>query len=84
MLNMFYIYILQSQKNKRLYTGSTNSIIRRLKEHNSGNSKYTKLTRPLKLLYTEKFITRSEAIKREKFLKSGIGREWIKNSIIKK
>ncbi len=80
--NMFYIYILQSKKNKRLYTGSTNNLVRRLKEHNSGSSKYTKLTKPFKLLYSEEFLTRSDAAKREKYLKSGIGREWIKKNIL--
>ncbi|MCH7492600.1 GIY-YIG nuclease family protein [Patescibacteria group bacterium] len=78
---MFYVYILQSQKNNRLYTGSTNDLARRLKEHNFGTSKYTKLTKPFKLLYEEKLSTRSGALKRERFFKSGLGREWIKKNV---
>jgi len=75
---MFFVYILKSLKNNRNYIGSTNNPERRLQEHNSGESKYTSLTRPFKLIHSEIFNTRDEAVKRELFLKSGKGREWIK------
>ncbi len=78
---MFYVYILKSLKNGRLYTGSTENLQRRLLEHNSGRSTYTKLTKPFKLLHQETFKTRSEAVKREMFLKTGVGRLWIKNNL---
>ncbi|OGY63932.1 MAG: endonuclease [Candidatus Harrisonbacteria bacterium RIFCSPLOWO2_02_FULL_41_11] len=74
---MFYVYILKSLKNGRFYIGSTNNLERRLNEHNSGKSKYTSLTRPFVLIFKEEYLSRSEAMRREKFLKSGRGREWI-------
>jgi len=75
---MYTVYVLKSLKNSRLYTGSTNNIKRRLGEHNALHKGYTKYNGPFKLLYTEKFNTRSEAYKREMFLKSGKGREFLK------
>jgi len=75
---MFWVYILKSLKNNRLYTGSTGNLGRRLFEHNTGRSKYTKLTKPFKLVYKQIFKTRSEAVRRELFLKSGKGREFLK------
>ena len=78
---MFWVYILKSLKNSRYYTGSTNNLERRLVEHNSGGSKYTKLTKPFVLVYKEEFNTRKEAVIRELFLKTGAGRNWIKSNL---
>ena len=78
---MYYVYILESLKNGRLYTGSTNNLERRLFEHNSGQSKYSRLTKPFKLLYCEEFPTRTEAVHREKYLKTGRGREELSKII---
>lgn len=75
---MFYVYVLKSLENGRLYTGSTNDLERRLHEHNSGRSKYTKLTKPFELVYKEEYNTKSEAYRRELFLKTGKGREFLK------
>lgn len=77
---MYTVYVLRSLKNKRLYTGSTNNLERRLTEHNSRHKGYTKYNGPFKLLYTENFATKSEAYKREMFLKSGKGREFLKKN----
>ncbi|RJQ36973.1 GIY-YIG nuclease family protein [Candidatus Microgenomates bacterium] len=76
---MWYVYVLKSLRNERLYTGSTNDIERRFKEHNLGYCKYTRLTRPFKLIYQETYGTRLEARRRELFLKTGKGREILKN-----
>lgn len=76
--DMYYVYVLQSLTNKRLYTGSTNNLERRLSEHNNGQSKYTKSTVPFNLVYKEEFLTRSEACKRERFLKTSSGRDYLK------
>jgi len=78
---MFHVYILKSLKNGRYYIGSTNNIDRRFKEHNSGTSKYTRLTKPFILLHKEEYQTRKEAVRRELFLKTGAGRAWIKNNL---
>jgi putative endonuclease len=72
---MYYVYILQSLKDSKFYTGLTNDLSRRLQEHNSGQMKSTKGRVPFKLLYSEKYETRIEARAREKFFKTGGGRE---------
>lgn len=80
---MYYVYVLKSLRNGRLYTGSTADIAKRLSEHNSGKSKYTRFTGPFELVYTEEYKTRSEAYGRELFLKSGKGRELLKTLIVR-
>jgi len=75
---MFTVYVLKSLKNGRYYTGSTNDLEKRLNEHNSRKSTYTKLTAPFMLVYMENYASRSDAVKREMFLKTGKGREWLK------
>ena len=56
----------------------TNDLERLIKEHNNGKTKSTRFYRPWKLLFIESFPTRLEAREREKYLKSGIGRDYIK------
>jgi putative endonuclease len=50
-----YVYILKSEINNRYYVGSTNNIERRLEEHNKGESKYTKLTKPFSIVFYQEF-----------------------------
>ena len=78
---MFVVYCLRTLKTGNLYTGLTNNIERRLIEHNQGRNRSTKAYIPYVLLFTEPFDTRIEARKREKYLKSGIGREYIKEKM---
>ena len=73
---MFYVYVLKSLVNGRRYTGSTNNLERRIAEHNIGQTKYTRLTKPFELMYKEAYKTSLEAKRREKFLKTGKGREF--------
>ena len=73
----YYIYILKSLTTGKLYTGSTQNLEARLKAHNDGLSPYTKGRGPWELLYSEEFPSRSEALKREKFLKTGKGRDFL-------
>lgn len=72
---MYYTYVLESLRNGRFYTGSTDNLDKRLTEHNSGKSKYTRLTKPFKLVFFEKYHTRKEAVRRELYFKTGKGRE---------
>jgi len=72
---MYYVYILQSQKDLGFYTGLAKNVSRRLQEHNGGHVKPTKGRIPLKLVYIEEFRTLAQARSREKFFKTGIGRE---------
>jgi len=74
---MYYVYILKSEKNGKLYKGFTCDLRRRMSEHDSGNSEFTKNNRPWKLVYYEAFLLEDDARREEKFLKSGKGRERI-------
>ena len=76
---MFYCYILKSSVDGSFYKGLTENIENRLKQHNSGKSEYTSRKGPWKLVYLEEFITREEAMKRERYFKSAAGRRFIKN-----
>jgi putative endonuclease len=78
---MFTVYAVKSLNKNYIYVGLTNDIERRLNEHNSGNNKTTKPYRPFVLIYSEELNTRIEARKREKYLKSGIGKEFLKKLI---
>ena len=75
---MYTVYILQSDKDKRTYTGYTHDIQKRLQEHNSGSVDATKNRRLFKILYTEEIQSLSEAKKRELYWKSGAGRRKMK------
>lgn len=78
---MFTVYVLYSDEFKRTYTGLTNDLERRLKEHNSKQNKSTKAYAPWRVIYKEEIETRIKAREREKYLKSGIGRDFIKTII---
>ena len=72
----YYVYIIRSEEGFR-YIGYTPDLKRRMSEHNSHKSHSTKHGHNWQIIYTEEYLTRSEAMKREKWFKSGIGREWI-------
>jgi len=77
----FYVYILFSNKDHGLYIGYSTDLRKRLTEHAHGRVDATKLRRPLLLIHYEYFINCIDAKAREKFLKSGYGREQLKNFI---
>lgn len=66
----YTVYILYSLKDKKLYVGCTSNISNRIKKHNDGHVIVTKHRRPLCLIHTEIFKSKSEAFNRERFLKS--------------
>jgi putative endonuclease len=74
---MYFVYVIQNQGSKRLYTGHTQDLEQRLGQHNCGITKSTKNRGRWELVYHESFATRGEAMRRERFLKSGQGREEI-------
>ena len=76
---MFIIYAIQSDVDNRIYVGFTNDLKRRLAEHNSGKTKSTKAYTPWRLIYTESVDDRIKARKREIYLKSGVGKEFLKS-----
>ena len=75
---MWKTYVLRSRKEYRFYIGMCKDLERRIKEHNAGKTKSTKGYRPWELLFYEEFESLQEARNRELYLKSGIGREYIK------
>lgn len=78
---MFYVYVLKSSKDNKLYVGHTNDLRRRVTEHNSGKTTSTKLRRPFVLIYYEACNILEDAIKRERSLKTGFGRRYLKNRL---
>ncbi len=78
---MFYVYVLQSLIDGRLYKGYTNNLDKRIRQHQLGYVKSTKFYRPWKMVYYEVCLNYNDAIAREKFFKSGEGREYLKNKL---
>jgi len=80
---MFYLYIIKSLKTGEYYIGSSSNVEERLKQHNDGKVKSTKLLLPWQIIYTESFTNRSVAVKRERQLKNWKSREAIERLIEK-
>ena len=78
---MFYVYILESKKDKKHYIGQTNNIDNRIKEHNNGKVSSTRGRRPLGLIYFEQYKTRKEALRKEKYYKTQRGRQYLKDNV---
>ncbi|MDP3741523.1 MAG: GIY-YIG nuclease family protein [bacterium] len=75
---MYFVYFLKSLINNDLYVGSCENLNTRLGRHNNGLVRSTKAYRPWKLLGYEEYNTRSEAVRRERFLKSHQQKEILK------
>ncbi|HTX99062.1 MAG TPA: GIY-YIG nuclease family protein [Bacteroidota bacterium] len=73
----FVVYVIRSERDGGIYTGSTSDLDRRLHEHNNGNTRSTRGRGPWKLVHTEYLATKEEAEARERYFKSGSGREKI-------
>ena len=81
---MFFVYVLYSPSANKFYVGYTSNLESRLLSHNLlGTKDWTKRYRPWDLVYTEPYETKSSALKREKELKTGVGREWIRKMFCK-
>ena len=79
---MFYVYILYSEKCDKTYTGFTSDLEQRLLSHNVlSNKGWTKRYRPWTLIHSDEYSTRGEAMAREKFLKTGKGREFVRAKV---
>ena len=80
---MYLVYVLESLKSGVHYIGMTEkSIQERVARHNRGDYRFTKMHRPWQVIYQEEVSSRSEAVKRERFLKSGIGRQELKKILV--
>ena len=78
-MNFYYVYVLRSTKDNNLYTGYTCNLRKRVDEHNKGYNFSTKHRRPFELIYYEASISEIDAKAREKYLKSGMGKRYLKN-----
>lgn len=76
-----YVYVLKSEKTGHWYTGCTKDLRKRLKEHNEGKSLYTKSRGPFSLIYYEACLTIEDAFDREKYLKTGMGKRYLRNRL---
>ena len=79
----FYVYVLRSFRDKKFYTGTTNNLERRLDEHNKGLVFSTKRRLPMDLIYYEACIDKGDAYRRERYLKSGMGKRYLNNRLRK-
>ena len=80
-MSNWYVYILSCAKNNSLYVGVTGNLRNRLKSHVEGETRTTRIFGPVKLIYYEAYLNKSDAYIREKFLKSGRGREVMKKQL---
>ena len=80
---MYCVYVLYSVKIDKFYVGYTKDIDKRLKHHNLGLNRWSRRGIPWKLVYLERYNIKKEAIRRERFLKTGKGREFVKARVAK-
>lgn len=80
---MYNVYFAKSLKNGKIYVGFTEKEpLKRIKDHNSGSNRWSRYNKPLKLVYYETFVCKKDALKREKFYKTGVGKR-VKYAIVK-
>ena len=78
---MFCVYILQSMKDGKFYVGYTDNLKKRLRKHNEGKVFSTKSRRPLCCIYVEICLNAKDAKQREKYLKTGVGKRFLKQRL---
>ena len=78
---MFYVYVLRSETSGGWYTGCTNDLRKRFREHASGKANYTAKKGPYEVIYYEACIDEGDAYRREQYLKTGMGKRYIRNRL---
>ncbi|OGD93822.1 excinuclease ABC subunit C [Candidatus Curtissbacteria bacterium RIFCSPLOWO2_01_FULL_37_9] len=78
MAKFYYTYVLESLRDGKFYIGWTDDLKARIDKHNKGAVQATKVRVPLKLVYFEACLSKEKAIEREKTLKTGFGRKYLK------
>jgi len=78
---MYYVYLIKSVKDNNWYTGYTKNLQKRILEHNKGLNFSTKERCPFQLLYYEACLNIKDAKAREKYLKLGMGKKYLKNRL---
>lgn len=77
----FYTYVLMSEKDGKLYTGTTNDLHKRIYQHKNGLVSSTKYRLPVLLVYFEACLSKGDAFRRERYLKTGMGKRYLKNRL---
>ena len=80
----YFVYVLRSLKDQKLYIGQTSDLERRIKRHNNGRVKSTSRRRPFQIIYKKEFSTRNDAVKYEYYLKSPEGGSEFKRIFLNK
>lgn len=80
-VSFHYVYVLQSTKDDNWYTGCTHDLRKRLEQHNTGKAGYTRHRGPYALIYYEACCSSDDAFAREKYLKSGMGKRYLRNRL---
>lgn len=79
---MFYVYLLECQKDKSWYVGYSEDLKKRIRDHQSGNGcRTTSMKKDWSLIYYESYQNKADALGREKFLKGGSGRAYLKKQL---
>lgn len=78
---MFYVYVLRSETDLALYIGYSTNLRRRLSQHIGGGALATSYRGPWKLIYYEAYVDQADALGRERYLKSGAGRRFLKSQL---
>lgn len=78
---MYYTYVLRSDHDQRLYTGAARDLRARIKLHAGGKVRSTAYRRPLTLVYYEACLSADDAFRRERFLKTGKGKRYLRNRL---
>ena len=78
---MYFVYVLYSKKDMKLYTGRTTNLKQRISDHNCGNNISTRHRRPLELIYYEAYKEELDAEGRERYLKSGSGKKHLQKQL---
>jgi len=76
---MYYVYTIKSKARNYIYVGLTSDLTRRINQHNTKRERTTRAFAPFVVILTEEYPSRSEARTREKYLKSGVGKEYLKS-----
>ena len=77
----FYVYVLHSQKDNKWYTGCASNLRKRFNQHNNNEVFSTKGRGPFNLIYYEACVDKHDAFTREKYLKTGMGKRYLKNRL---
>ncbi len=81
MTTFYYVYVLRSKKDKNFYVGYTEDLKSRFEQHHKGLVDSTKDRRPLELIYSEACLNKTDALHREKYLKTYLGKLFLRNRL---